>query len=340
MPIISIIVPVYKVEKYLPRCLDSILVQTFADFECILVDDDSPDDCPAICDEYASRDNRIVVIHRDNKGVAVARDTGLKKAQGKFIYFVDGDDWIEPKALELLYKKQQETDADIVLGNIKNILLWKTDVYINPEIPIDMPPIVYFLFYSFKGPVAKLFKKSLFQNYIIPDAHIGEDLIVNAQVFSIVQSGKLQKIDEIVYVYDRRTGGVINNTIKSMKNYDSYLDEPNIKSRLWVKQYFETSEQSELVKIACLYIVYEAIIQYVIFCCKNIKKNEIILFYKDYHKKLINSKYLKNIPIRNRIIVPIFYFSILLGKAYIKILDFLYCVKKIIFRQKLGNKNI
>lgn len=328
MLIISIIVPVYKVEKYLPRCLDSILAQTFADFECILIDDDSPDNCPAICDEYASRDNRIVVIHRENKGVAVARDTGLKKAGGEFVYFVDSDDWIEPKSLELLYKKQQETGADIVLGNMKNILLWKTDTYINPEIPSDMPPIVYFLLYGFKGPVAKLFKKSLFQNYIIPNANVGEDLIVNAQIFSRVQPGKLQKIDEIVYVYDRRTDGVINNTIKSMKNYDSYLDDPNIKSRLWVKQYFDIPEQSELVKIVCLYLVYEAIIQYIIFCCKNIKKSETILFYKEYHKKLIDSKYLKNIPIRNRIIVPIFYFSISLGKTYIRILDFLYFIKR------------
>jgi len=333
MPIISIIVPVYKVEKYLPRCLESILAQTFADFECILVDDDSPDNCPAICDEYASRDNRIVVIHRENKGVAVARDTGLKKAQGEFIYFVDSDDWIEPEALELLYKKQQETDADIVLGSIKNIFLWKTDTYINPEIPSDMPPIVYFLLYTFKGPVAKLFKKSLFQNYIIPDTHVGEDLIVNAQVFSIVQAGKLQKIDEIVYVYDRRTGGVISNTIKSMKNYDSYLDDPNIKSRLWVKQYFDAAEQNKLVKIACLYLVYEAIIQYIRFCRKNIKKNEAILFYKEYHKKLFNNKCLKNIPIRERVIVPIFYFSTSLGKIYIKVLNFLYCIKRFVLKR-------
>jgi hypothetical protein len=183
--------------------------------------------------------------------------------------------------------------------------------------------------------VAKLFKKSLFQNYIIPDTHVGEDLIVNSQVFSMVQVGKLQKIDEIVYVYDRRTDGVTNNTIKSMKNYDSYLDDPNIKSRLWVKQYFDTAEQSYLVKNACLYLVYEAIIQYIKFCRKNIKKNETILFYKEYHKNLIHDKCLKNIPIRERVIVPIFYFSMPLGKAYIKTLNFLYCVKRFM----LGNKN-
>jgi len=218
---------------------------------------------------------------------------------------------------------------------MKNIFLWKTDTYINPEIPSNMPPIVYFLLYGFKGPVAKLFKKSLFQNYIIPDTHIGEDLIVNAQVFSIVQAGKLQKIDEIVYVYDRRTDGAINSAIKCMKNYNSYLDDPSIKSRLWVKQYFDTAGQSESVIIACLYLVYEAIMQYIRFCRKNIKKNEIILFYREYHKKLINSKCLKNTPIRERIIVPIFYFSMPLGKAYIIVLEFLYCIKRFVFRQKI-----
>jgi len=327
---ISIIVPVYKVEKYLKRCVDSILAQTFTDFECILVNDGSPDNCPAICDEYADRDNRVIVIHQENKGTAMARDAGLKKAQGEFIHFVDGDDWIEPKAVELLYKKQQETEADIVLGNMKNIFLWKTDTYVNPEISSDMPPIVYFLLYGFKGLVAKLFKKSLFQNYIIPNTHIGEDLIVNAQIFSKVKFGKLQKIDEIVYVYDRKTDGAINSTIKSMKNYASYLDDPNIKSRLWVKQYFDSAKQNELLITACLYLVYEAIIQYIRFCHKNIKKDEIILFYKEYHKKLIKSKYLKNMPIRNRIIVPIFYFSIPIGKAYLKSLS---------FAQKLRYKN-
>jgi glycosyltransferase involved in cell wall biosynthesis len=339
MPIISIIIPVYKVEKYLHRCLDSILAQTFADFECILVNDGSPDNSPAICDDYANRDSRIVVMHQENKGVAVARDAGLKKAQGEFIHFVDSDDWIEPKALELLYKKQQETEADIVLGNVKKVFSWKTDTCIHPEILGDMPPIVYFLLHSTKFLSAKLFKKSLFQNYIVPNTNVGEDIIVNAQVFSKVPFGKLQKIDEIVYFYNRISDGIMNNTVKQTKNCDSYLDYPGIKSRLWVKQYLDATEQGNLAIIACLYLVYEAIILYIKFR-KSIKKDEAILFYRDYHKKLIHSKALKNIPILDRVIVPIFYFSMPLGKAYIKTLDFQNCIyrlKRFTFHQKLGH---
>ena len=94
-PKISIIVPVYKVEKYLHKCIDSILAQTFKDFELILVDDGSPDNCGKICDEYAKRDNRIVVVHKENGGQASARNRGINIARGDYIGFVDSDDWID-----------------------------------------------------------------------------------------------------------------------------------------------------------------------------------------------------------------------------------------------------
>ena len=95
MPKISIIVPVYKVEKYLNRCLDSIIAQTFSAWECILVDDGSPDKSGIICDEYVARDSRFVVIHQENAGVSFARNAGLDIAQGEYICFVDSDDWVE-----------------------------------------------------------------------------------------------------------------------------------------------------------------------------------------------------------------------------------------------------
>ncbi len=94
-PKISCIVPVYNVEKYLHRCIDSILAQTFTDFELILVDDGSPDGCPAICDEYAEKDGRVRVIHQANAGVSAARNAGLDAARGEWITFVDSDDWVE-----------------------------------------------------------------------------------------------------------------------------------------------------------------------------------------------------------------------------------------------------
>ena len=114
MPEISIIVPVYKAETYLNKCVDSILVQTFSDFELWLVDDGSPDNCGKICDEYAAKDNRIHVIHKQNGGASDARNFGMARATGKYIGFVDSDDIIEPFMYEILYNEIKEKDADII----------------------------------------------------------------------------------------------------------------------------------------------------------------------------------------------------------------------------------
>ncbi len=117
MPKISFIVPVYGVEKYIHQCVDSILGQTYKNFELILVDDESPDNCPAICDAYAEKDNRVRVIHKKNAGVSEARNTGIDVAKGEWAYFVDSDDWIEPDACEILIKDAERTGADCVMSD-------------------------------------------------------------------------------------------------------------------------------------------------------------------------------------------------------------------------------
>lgn len=110
---ISVIIPVYKVEKYLPKCIESIVNQTYNNLEIILVDDGSPDRSSEICDKYALKDGRIKVIHKENGGVARARNTGLDAATGDYIGFVDSDDWIETDMYELLMKNAIKYDADI-----------------------------------------------------------------------------------------------------------------------------------------------------------------------------------------------------------------------------------
>lgn len=117
-PEISVIVPVYKVEKYLNECIDSILAQTFADFELILVDDGSPDNCPAMCDAAAQRDERVRVIHQKNKGLSGARNAGLDAAWGNWIAFVDSDDVIDKTYLEKLYCAGKQSGAEIVACNL------------------------------------------------------------------------------------------------------------------------------------------------------------------------------------------------------------------------------
>ena len=118
MPIISIIIPIYKVESYLRCCLDSILAQSFQAWEAILVDDGSKDDCGKICDEYAAMDSRFRVIHKENGGLTSARNAGLAIASGEWIMHLDGDDWIAPNMLQQMYDKAVSMDADVVLGDL------------------------------------------------------------------------------------------------------------------------------------------------------------------------------------------------------------------------------
>ena len=114
---VSIIVPVYKVETYLPRCVDSILEQTYSDIQVILVNDGSPDNCGAICDAYAAKDSRVIAVHKENGGVSSARNLGLSYVTGDYITFCDSDDAYTPEWIESLVKAAQEHQADIVLGN-------------------------------------------------------------------------------------------------------------------------------------------------------------------------------------------------------------------------------
>ena len=111
---ISVIIPVYKVEMFLKRCVDSVLKQTYEKLEIILVDDGSPDNSPAICDDYANKDTRVRVIHKNNGGLAYARNAGMKIACGEYLFFLDSDDWLEQKGLEILIRTAKEQKGDFV----------------------------------------------------------------------------------------------------------------------------------------------------------------------------------------------------------------------------------
>ena len=125
MGVISIIVPVYKVEKYLKRCVDSILEQTFRDFELILVDDGSPDQCGRICETYAEKDGRIIALHRENGGLSAARNTGLDwmfaNSESSYVTFIDSDDWIHPQYLETLLGTIEKNNAGVSVANFQRM---------------------------------------------------------------------------------------------------------------------------------------------------------------------------------------------------------------------------
>jgi uncharacterized protein (DUF1919 family)/glycosyltransferase involved in cell wall biosynthesis len=134
MPKVSIIVPIYNVEKYLPRCMKSLLNQTLKDIEIILVDDESPDNSPVICDEYARQDSRIKVIHKKNEGLGFARNSGLEIATGEFVAFVDSDDFTDIKMYETLYQTAKESDLDTVYCSC---YFYKDDRNITPKKEIN-----------------------------------------------------------------------------------------------------------------------------------------------------------------------------------------------------------
>ncbi len=138
-PFVSVIIPVYKVEKYLRRCLDSVCRQTLKEIEIILIDDGSPDQCGDICDEYADKDKRIRVIHKKNEGVSAARNTGIENASAEYISFIDSDDMIRDNMMEHLYNAIHQNDADIsfcLYEEIDGESLHMSEVSVSPEMKL------------------------------------------------------------------------------------------------------------------------------------------------------------------------------------------------------------
>ena len=214
MPLISVIVPVYKVEPYLRRCVDSILAQTFTDFELILVDDGSPDNCGAICDEYAVKDSRIIVFHQENKGQAAARNLALDwllaNSDSEYISFVDSDDWVHPRYLELLRLALQRCGTS--MSQCRHIV---TESWVDHENVADekmlcvTPEEQYVNWYSafFWG---KLFHKSCFLSVRFPEGKIFEDVLIWYKL--LFQFDKVAIVDAELYYYYQRPDNTMNGT--------------------------------------------------------------------------------------------------------------------------------
>ena len=183
-PAISVIVPIYNAEKTLRKCVDSLLAQTFQDFEILLIDDGSPDQCGAICDEYAKQDSRVRVIHQENQGVSAARQCGMDNAQGEYTIHADPDDWVEPNMLEELYKKAKEDDADMVICDFYENT-YKGQKYVKQQpSSLDRKIVQKELFTHLHGSCCnKLIRLDSFQKNGVrfPDGiSFCEDLYVNA----------------------------------------------------------------------------------------------------------------------------------------------------------------
>lgn len=219
----SVIVPIYKVEQYVRKCIESILAQTYRKFELILVDDGSPDNCPAICEEYAKKDARIRVIHKRNQGLVAARNTGIEAATGEYICYVDGDDWVSPKLLETIWNKAicKHAPDMVVFSAVKQF-----DNH-QEEIPQAVPEGLYskeqlkkeiypHMMYDSRKPFCtglifpvawnKIFKTKILKKYYCKDTRIrmGED---NAFVFEcLYRSNKVYFCKDILYFYNQLNG--------------------------------------------------------------------------------------------------------------------------------------
>lgn len=207
MVTVSVIVPVYNVEKYLHRCVDSILAQTFTDFELILVDDGSPDNCGAICDEYARKDSRVRVIHQKNKGQAAARNRAVAEANGEWIHFVDSDDVIHPQMLEVLYSAVIENDANIgMCGAIEREEIPKTFFSIpNRHVKVcnideeSMEDLLERGEHRYWVVWGKLIKKEIVQKIPFTEGRIYEDNAVVCQW--LYEAGRVADVEDRLYFY-------------------------------------------------------------------------------------------------------------------------------------------
>ena len=200
---ISIILPIYNTEPYLCRCLDSIRAQTFAEWECICIDDGSTDGSSAILTEYAAKDSRFTVIHQKNRGPAAARNTGFARVRGEYFICMDSDDWAEPDYLEQLYRAAKAADADIAVCNATVISKEKIEIIRFPV--TDMPdPVCSLLSDEFRSWLwVKLFRTELFAVHgitWIEGLDMMEDVLISVKAFYFAK--KTAYVDKALYHYN------------------------------------------------------------------------------------------------------------------------------------------
>lgn len=227
---ISIIVPVYKVEKYMYRCIESILAQTLTNFDLILVDDGSPDNCGKICDEYAKKDNRIHVIHKEHSGPD-ARNAGIDwvfaNSDSEWINFVDSDDWVHPRYLESLYQAVADSDLLISSCTVKRTSQYEIAPSIDFCYSVETSEDVYTQFgeHALSYPVARLYHRSMFERIRYPKGKLFEDVFTSYKIFLSVE--KIAYIQAPLYYYFYNEEGIVHQqwSPKRMDEFDAYEEQ-------------------------------------------------------------------------------------------------------------------
>ena len=242
---ISVVIPVYNAAKYLQRCVASVLCQTYTDIECILVNDGSKDKSLQLCQSFAKKDSRIIVVNKENEGVDKTRSEGLKHASGEFVMFLDSDDWLEQDAVENLMRPMSQFEADVVVGQIRNVYHvvflylrdWRQKSLKNANKLISYEEMMEDYYLSFFGinilPVsmcATLYRRSVINQAQLQPSGLGfgEDLAFNMKLMPYVQ--KYYMIDRVVYNYRRERWGAspkyLDNWLKNARLlFDSKMQQ-------------------------------------------------------------------------------------------------------------------
>ena len=218
LPLVSVIIPVYKTEKYLEKCVRSVVGQTYQNLEIILVDDGSPDRCPEICDDFAKSDKRVKVIHKENGGLSDARNKGMTISNGDYLFFIDSDDYVADNAIELLLSLSMRSNADIVCGDYYSInendkIIDSGIGYRNTILSSD-EAIDYFLLRNW-GAWGKLYRSEIQKSIEFPFGKIHEDEAIMLQILSKCKTIALTS--EKIYFYLQRADSITSAAYSKKK---------------------------------------------------------------------------------------------------------------------------
>lgn len=288
---VSVIVPVYNVEDYLSKCLDSLVNQTLKDIEIIVVNDGSPDNSQDIINEYALKYPKIIKsFKKKNGGLSSARNYGIKKATGEYIAFVDSDDWLELYGLEHLYNKAVSDDLDIVVFDSLMVYDNRSDIYLNAR--FNLSDIDY-IDYMISPPMAcnKLYKRSLFtKDYFFKNGIFYEDLELIPSF--VIKTKKIGYLNEDLYKYYQRTGSIMYQTTFNEKLLDIFTVLDSLENK-FISSKLDKEYQEELEYLYIEHLLYSASLRFSIYDDgkKYIKQiNEII---NNKYKNWKSNKYYK-----------------------------------------------
>lgn len=310
--LISVIVPIYNMEKYLNKCVDSILNQTYSNLEIILVDDGSTDLSPKICDEYLKLDDRIKVFHKKNGGLSDAKNFGLKKANGKYVGFVDSDDWIDKNMYEEMYYKLKNTKSNIVICGryVEYENGERNEWYNKNEMVMDNEQSLIYLnsFYNFDmSSCDKLCEKTLFENIEFPYGKKCEDAYTTYLLFA--KADRVAYIPKCFYHYFQRSGSISRNEKINM----DYIYAAAQQVDFFAKEYPHLKYIAETNYIFAVKSIFQVSIERKLQLTDefNIKKKEA----KKYYKSVLNNKY---ISIKKKITYILFAYFLVLYKMLLK----------------------